>query len=146
VLWFVRPHEVDRLAHNCASCKDIIIMEYVMASESSLSTRSLCIAIADMYFSRRYSTIDRWSMWEVISLRIIHDNFGTRFSQKIRQGVREIFYSDKLYLLFVLHQPLLCDVPSWPQQGHTHGNVGYLIFCWSLTDYLFCYGSSIFWT
>jgi hypothetical protein len=55
------------LARNYASRRYTIIVEYAMISEPGVSIIFLCIVTADMYISRRYSTIDHWSMWEVTS-------------------------------------------------------------------------------
>jgi hypothetical protein len=52
---------------NCASCSYNVAVEYAMALEPSVSTRSLCITKADIDFNCRYILIDRWSIREMTS-------------------------------------------------------------------------------
>jgi hypothetical protein len=56
---YTHRQEEHCLGRNCASRRYNVNVEYTMASEPSISTKFLCIAMSGIDFNRRYSIINR---------------------------------------------------------------------------------------
>jgi hypothetical protein len=54
--------------------------------------------------------------------------FGQDLIGKSDKEIREIFYSTKLCLPFVLRQPPLCNDLSWPRWGDINGEVRHFVY------------------